>query len=142
MKAKCISSDGNILSEKYHKIGFTGDSKFDIEIDSEYSIYGVCWWRDLLLFLVYDSTCSPNWYPSEFFKVFEDRVPNNWRFTTYNKDEYSVKAVLGYPELLNESHYNGLIEREESALEFFRQIKSEIDLAQLHDPKLRNYPYY
>jgi hypothetical protein len=123
MKAKCIASNGIKLSKQCHDIGFTSDSNFDIKLDSEYIIYGVCIWRQVILYLLEDDTSYPNWYPSELFLLTLNQVPTNWKFATYQGDEYSVKAVLGYPALISESHYTGLIEREEKALKIFKEMK-------------------
>jgi hypothetical protein len=123
MKAKCINSSGIELSKQCHDLGFTPDSKFDIRLDSEYIIYGICIWRQVILYLLEDDTFSPNWYPSGLFYLILNQVPTNWQFATYEGDEYSVKAVLGYPDLINESHYTGLIERDEKALKIFQEMK-------------------
>jgi hypothetical protein len=127
MKVKCISTDGKTLPQECHNLGYTNDSVFNIRINSEYAIYGVCWWRGILLYLACDETLKPNWYPANLFSIIETKVPENWEFNTINSDEYSTKVVLGYPELLIESHYNGLIERNQDDLKIFYREKSIVD---------------
>jgi hypothetical protein len=127
MKLKCICDNGENLLEGHHSIGFTSNSVFDIALNIEYIAYGACVWRGLVLYLIHDNTDNPNWYPAELFEVIDNQLSIYWKFITYNKDEYSVKAILGYPELLEENHYNGIIERIPNELEIFYEAKAYID---------------
>lgn len=128
MKVECININGELLSDDYRIAGFTKQTIFDVNLSSEYVIYGVCIWRKLVLFLVVDETSKPNWYPAGLFKVVDTQFPSSWQFTRYNnKDERHVEAILGYPELLEKDHYIGLIEREEDALKIFYKRKFDID---------------
>lgn len=133
MKIKANHSDGKNLSQECLELGFTPESKFDFRSGQEFFVYGVCLWRNILLYLICDNTPNPNWYPSELFEVKCSHIPPGWEFTTYEKDEYSIKAVLGYSELLHQSHYTGIIERNPDALEIFYKVKSEIDSTYLGD---------
>lgn len=129
MKIQCKSSDGKKLSNKCQELGFTVNSDFDITLDREYVVYGVCIWRNVILYLISDDIDNPNWYPAELFSVIDSKISDGWSFTTYDDGEYDVEATLGYPQLLDKSHYVKLIERESEALKIFFQEKSRMDLA-------------
>lgn len=124
MKVICKFCDGQKLSKKHLQAGFSNDTSFDVGINSEYLVYGVSIWRNIIFYLICDDYKLPNWYPAEIFKLIDSHIPNNWKFTfNENSDEYSVEAIFGYPELIDiEDHYVGLIERDKVALEIFANL--------------------
>lgn len=119
--------DGSKLSQECREVGFSEETSFDVSLDIEYVVYGISFWRKIIFYLICDDYKLPNWYPSEIFKIVNNDIPNNWKFVTKeNSNEYSVKALLGYPELIEiEEHYAGLIERDKVALDIFANVASK-----------------
>lgn len=127
MKVICEFSNGQNLSEEYWEIGFSKKTIFDVNIGSEYLVYGISLWRKQFFYLICDEYNLPNWYPAEIFKVVDNRISKNWKFKLSEfYDEYSVEALIGYPELIDiENHYAELIERDSEALKIFANLMVE-----------------
>lgn len=77
----------------------------------------------------YDSppTLRPDWYPIGLFSIEDPRVPEGWEFSTtlqFSEDPTSSTNVIarwGYSLLVHsDEHWEGLIERDPSALAAFR----------------------
>ncbi|WP_107670452.1 hypothetical protein [Cyanothece sp. BG0011] len=126
MKIKYIFFDDYRFSEEHYAVGFSNETKFDITPNYEYEVYGMCIWRKILMYLLCDDYNLPCFYPSELFKVVQYELPTYWKFTTYDNDEYSAKAIWGYPELVDDdNHYIALQERDKAALKIFLDMKSK-----------------
>ncbi|MBL7498707.1 hypothetical protein [Frankia nepalensis] len=55
----------------------------------------------------------------EMFEVVDSRLPPGWLFTSYPNSDF-LQAIWGYGELvMDEFHYDALLEREENALMIF-----------------------
>ncbi|MBC8624049.1 phosphoribosylaminoimidazole synthetase [Bacillus paralicheniformis] len=127
MKVKCKMNTGLELSEKTYEIGYSPETIFDLKKEEQYSVYGICEWNSSLHFLIKGEEDNfPSWYPSELFEVTEKQLPLEWYF---NLDRHNdISAVWGYKELvMDESHFDGLMERENDALKVFLERKKEID---------------
>jgi len=128
MQIKCISTDGGPLAKEFPTLGFSAETKFHIDKNQIYTAYGLSYWRRALFYLIVDNTELPNWYPSDLFEVTDGRLPNNWQFKSYTSYGSSpMEATLGYPELLDEKHAVGLIEREPVAAAVFYKARVAID---------------
>ncbi len=121
MKVKAVSTNASSLPERYYASGYTRSSVFHIAVEQEYQVYGICVLKDILLYLIVDSTQRPNWYPSYLFRVTDSRIPDDWHYAHFDEDTMGgPSAVWGYKELAtDQDHYNGLVERRENAMELF-----------------------
>ena len=129
MIVKCLYKTISNLSDDYLQAGYTKESVFDIKLESEYTIYGISLWKGITLYLVFDETNMPNWYPANLFCITDKSIPPNWFFSfEYENINDAVHSILGYKELIDiESHFNDLIDRKKSALEIFYKRKHQID---------------
>lgn len=130
MKVTCKANSGENLTEKALSIGNIPKTKFNLVISHSYNVYGICVWNEVLHYLLigHDNS-APSWYPAELFDVSEHLLPIEWYFNYYgHKQGYELSAIWGYKELaLDESHYDGLLERDGEALEVFLKRKREMD---------------
>ena len=127
MKVVCTSNSGGSLSDKYLKSGYTDSSVFDLQPQLEYSVYGICIWRNLLLYLVVGEGSLPHWDPAELFQVIDSRIPESWYFAFFGYSE-ELNAIWGYSELVNnEKYFDQLSNLEDPAVEIFHVRKREID---------------
>jgi len=133
MKVKCIFNTGEGLSQKTLDAGYKKDSKFNVEIGVEYTVYSMILWGGSLdcLLSPNDSEC-PSWYPAELFKVTNHLLPFVWyfNFEEYKnyKGEIAQKAIWGYKEMVSDSdHHIALTESKPEALNVFQKRKRQID---------------
>jgi len=134
MRVRCIANTGSDLSEKSLDAGFSASSQFSIDIGGIYIVYAVNLWNGVISYLVDLSgnppkwLSMPRWNPAELFEIVDNRIPPNWcfDFRGYRKD-YPLNAICGYPELLDEDHYDNLLEGEEEAMFVFLKRKKEVD---------------
>ena len=133
MKVKCIFNTGEGLSQKTLDMGYEKDSKFNIEIGKEYTVYSMIMWNDSLDYLIMgESSDFPTWLPSELFEVVNHLLPMIWYYTFDKYKNYkgqdSFKAVWGYKEMVSDSeHYISLEEGNREALEIFSKRKRQLD---------------
>ncbi|BBW98643.1 phosphoribosylaminoimidazole synthetase [Geobacillus icigianus] len=127
MKARCIANTGKDISEKALSIGYSTETVFELEIGRVYTVYGVCLWRDSLHYLIKGEEHNyPSWYPSELFDVSDRLLPVEWYYDYFRACD--ITAIWGYKELVeDDSHFDGLMERDNKALEVFLKRKQEID---------------
>ena len=92
---------------------------------------GVGWWAEAhptyLLFPI--DEMLPSWLPADLFEVIDQRLPFEWYFRYFSdKPSNQIKILIGYKELvLDEAHYNDLIEVDRKAIRIFLTRKKEID---------------
>lgn len=125
MRVLCIFSEGQDLSTKILEAIPYGDKIFFLKINEQYGVYGMTIWAGVLHYLVVDVWGRPSWFPAELFAVIDDLIPDNFHFKFYRK--YDISAVWGYKELLDEQHYDRLIERQEKDLAIFFNNKKILD---------------
>jgi len=131
MKVKCVANSGEDLSEQTIKLGYSKDSKFNIEIGETYNVYSMTMWKGSLDYLLCSKE-TPSWFPAELFEVTDYLLPFMWFFTfdKYKnyKGEESQMAIWGYKEMISDSeHYVALTEGKPEALEVFFERKRQID---------------
>jgi len=120
MMVKCLTDKGHDLPDDYRGLYFTGDTIFHVRVDEEYEVYEMAVFNSSLIALVVDSTGRPNWYPIEFFKVSEPRMPSGWLFARRAGDAAGMTAVWGHPRLVGDQGLDeALASHEEDALRIF-----------------------
>jgi hypothetical protein len=105
-------------------------SKFDLELENEYIVYGISWWNGVVYYLLIGEGKYPHWYPSELFTVSQNAIPGNWFFTTFGDSEKNgLQAILSYNEMVNnlDEHYDSLMEYEPEATKIFFARVDEIN---------------
>ena len=136
MRVVCIFNEGINLSNKTLDVVYREDSIFFLKINEQYSVYGMAVWVGVLHYLVIDIWGLPSWFPAQLFAVLDDAIPATFHFKFYRK--YEISAVWGYKELLDEQHYDRLIERQDDDLKIFFLHKEIID--QSESIKHKNIP--
>lgn len=123
MRVLSIFNDGSNLSHKiFDVIPQYSDTIFFLTINNHYTVYGMAIWVGVLHYLVIDTWGRPSWFPAGLFAVIDDTMPDCFHFKFYRK--YDISAIWGYKALLDEKHYDGLIERQdEDLLIFFNNTK-------------------
>ncbi len=108
------------LDERHAKVGYTAESRIDLDKGAEYEVCAMAVWNGLIMYLVFDRTELPNWYPVELFSVSDHTLPPDWSADVYGPRE-QLQAIWGYREIvLDENHYDALIERDPAAIEIAR----------------------
>lgn len=137
MRVSCVKNKGEDLTKATIDLGgYTLGTNFagELKVNTVYTVYGISLWMSSLHYLLIgeDDNC-PDWYPSELFEVIDKRLPFEWFFTRLKESEISnVKAIWGYEELvMDEDHYDDLVERKIDAFEVFLKRKKDID--EYHD---------
>src|SRR5579862_6518751 len=130
MNALCIFNTGSDLSAKTLDVIYSPESIFSLKINTQYTVYGMAIWAGVVHYLVLDTWIRPSWFPGELFAVIDDALPADFHFKLYRK--YDISAVWGYKELLNDAHYDGLIERQDKDLEVFFAYKNSLDQQNTH----------
>src|SRR5690625_2268035 len=126
MKVECKANLGTDLLKTTYEIGYTGETIFDLEKHKLYIVYGICHWKNSLHYLIEDENHLPSWFPVELFTITDNQLPLEWYFSYYEKEE--ISAIWGYKEIVvNESHFDSLMEREKNALNTFWTRKHEIN---------------
>jgi hypothetical protein len=128
MKVKCIANTGDkLLLTTINNSGDTIETKYPIKIGELYVIYGQHIYNNVLSYLLIGTYENlPSWYPAELFEVKDTVIPMEWY---YQYDSQSIlSAIWGYNELvLDENHYDSLLEREDEGIRIFLKRKKEID---------------
>lgn len=129
MRVECLFNRGGNLSDPYFQRGYTNESVFDLKVKNEYTVYGICLWGGVTIYLINDEIKMPNWYPAPAFRIIDNRIPKNWYFSFESEQiEDAVHSIVGYSELIeNESHFNDLNKKLNNALSIFYKRKSQID---------------
>ena len=130
MKVKCIGNSGNDLSSITLASGHLQTTKFSLKIEEIYMVYGISVWKGIIHYLTMDKfNTVPSWYPAELFIIIDNLLPIEWYYKYFNSNKYfDVSALWGYKELvLDENHYDDLIERKAEAITVFLNRKKEID---------------
>lgn len=125
MVVLCIYNEGQYLSNKTLEVIKYDDTLFFLKINEQYTVYGMAIWAGVLHYLVVDIWGRPSWFPAGLFAVLEDIIPEHFHFKFYRK--YELSAVWGYRELLDEQHYDCLIERQDEDLAIFFANKKILD---------------
>jgi len=132
MKVKCLYNTGEVLMGYPSKpMGITKSTEYGLlKIDKEYIVMGIILGEGVLGYLIDDggiiSAC-----PYQLFEIKENKLPPNWYFKAFAEGEgvYPYQeAIWGYKELvLNEGHYEKLIEQEDEAMRIYFRRKVEFE---------------
>ena len=126
MRVRAVANTGHALSEQHFHTGWTARSRFDLTLNQEYDVYGICLVGDLLEYLVEDNSKMPQWYPAAAFELSDDRVSQEWHFRIFPPDS-AVTAVWGYRELTDEGYFDALADHNFDALRIFREKRIHRD---------------
>src|SRR5260370_10258342 len=130
VKVKSIYRAGSKIPESLLALGNTPSSQFHIPWGTVYMVYGMCLLKDVIKYLIIeDGIYRPDWFPTIFFEVIDNRLPLDWHYSFWGKDSQAqVQAVWGYAELNDGgTHFDALMEREPEALRLFEQRRTEMD---------------
>jgi len=120
MRVICISKTGESLSDQVIRLGYTLESNFSLSVGTEYEAFAMSLWCGVILLLLADEDHLPNWFPMELFSLSDSGIPAAWSFLPSLANEKGFQALWGYERLINDtSHYEGLIERDPTALRHF-----------------------
>jgi hypothetical protein len=129
MKVEYIKSTGEI-PEDMKKLGYSPNVELHLSYKTEYKVYGITSWIDVILYLIYpDREDLPSWHPACLFSIIDSSIPFDWYFRYFeNNSDHSVKFIIGYKELaLDTKHYDGLIDRNRDEIKVFLNRKREMD---------------
>jgi len=128
MLVKCIGNTGECIDKATKKWGDSISTKYPLKTGENYVIYGQFVCEGIIQYLVLGTYENlPSWYPAELFEMVENATSIEWYFKFKGYSNIPI-AVWGYKELvLDDAHYNSLIEREPKAIEIFLKRKKEID---------------
>jgi hypothetical protein len=130
MKIKCITNKARIAFEGTDlPFGTSTNSVYGVDVGSIYSVVGMHLYKGALSYFIFNES-YPSLYPFQLFEIVDSKLPNNWHFRQikFNEPDYiHTHAVWGYYEFcFDQSHYEGLIENEPSALLIFHQRLNEM----------------
>lgn len=133
MIVRCISNTGQGLIKVTTDFGYTVDTKFDFEIGSIYTVYGISSIEGRWGYLFSKKTDEwPGWWPAELFEVIDKYLLpifySDIRLRENYKEGENIFAIFGYKEMVFDLwHYDKLNDRHHDVLEIFFKRKSEID---------------
>lgn len=100
-------------------LAYNRDAVARLTVETQYRVCAMSLYAGSVMVLVCADTGLPDWYPIQLFRVEDSSIPNEWRFAFY-RDSAHLQALWGYEDMIDdESHYDGLLEREVRALEKF-----------------------
>jgi hypothetical protein len=128
MRVRCIANKGAVLPTD---LGYFPEAEFDIEIGKSYVVYGMCFRRHEVKYLINPGDeARPNWYPVNLFEIENSKLPTFWEFSFVPEhQEYGVPGIWGYEELARSpEHFDGLVERDPAAIAVFLINKRRTEL--------------
>jgi hypothetical protein len=130
MRVLCNAKKARMSPKERPMAAFETESEFDLTISKEYTVFATAIWDTMILLLLADDYGLPNWHPVEIFSLTENRLPDDWFFSTTVANEHGVQAILGYKRLIEDpTHYEALLERDQSALNIFNQERARKETA-------------
>jgi len=121
---------GKDLPLRTLEVGDLPSTEYQLRIGDEYVVYSISIWNGAIYYLTKDKYMTlPSWYPADLFTVIDNLLPLEWYFSYHGfKENWKLNAIWGYKEIaLDEKHYEGLIEREDTAIRIFLKRKQEIE---------------
>lgn len=121
MIVRCVRNQGESPpATEYRGLYYTESTTFDVKPGRDYVVHAMALFNYGLIVLLADETERPNWYPIELFEVLDDSLPADWHVAFTGGGEGDLQALWGYRALIEDpTHYEGLIEREPSAMRDF-----------------------
>jgi hypothetical protein len=139
MRIRCVYNTGEALrayetkslsKNEFGRFGETGYTEYGIEISKEYLVMGMIFGEGTLDYLIDDGGYISA-YPYPLFVVIDNKLPSSWFFkslTNTHKNYPYQEAILGYYELvLEDSHYEKLVDGEEDACRIYFRRKIELE---------------
>jgi hypothetical protein len=127
MKVECIANHVSELPPRYAAdFGLAKEAEYELKKGDIYRVHGICLDGGLLFYLVLSDSVNapycPEWCYSDFFRVIDGSLDENWVFSKINElPSGVVEAVIGYPELTDRSsHFEDLTERKSEAMLIFQ----------------------
>lgn len=111
-------------------LGYSLQSDFHLKTGEVYTVYGVMVYKGLFFYLIIPTDeFLPSWEPASLFTIIDHRLPFEWYLSSFDESRSGyVEFLLGYKELvLEENHYDSLLERDKAAIAVFLTRKKEID---------------
>jgi len=131
MRVTCKINSGKLLPDQLLKIGYSCNSEFSVSIGVTYETFAMSLWRAVICVLLSNNHGLPSWFPIEIFDVSDSTLPTNWLFFSSPGNHEGLQALWGYERIIvDESHYDALLERDPDALRIFydeREIISRLD---------------
>lgn len=133
MIVRCISNTGQDLAKETTIVSYSPETKFNFEIGSIYTVYGICSIENTWDYLFSKGPEEwPVWWPADLFEVIDNYLPpifySEIRLRENYKGEKNVLAIFGYKEMvMNIMHHDNLNNRDSEALKIFFKRKAEID---------------
>ncbi|MDD2628149.1 MAG: hypothetical protein PHR25_01250 [Clostridia bacterium] len=119
--------DDNYYAVEYGYYNDFGDKKFDINLNVEYEVYGIMFYKGKTRYLVICEGISvPQWILDDMFEIVDYRFPYNWYCNTFISDNLQG-TVIGYKELTDYQHLLGLMFNYEKDVKKFLDIKEKIE---------------
>jgi|GEM_PF-3465647 len=121
MRVKCVTNECYFrFSTDVNKGNKRKESTQEIVVGKEYTVYGMVMFDFSLYYLIVSSINRPSFLRADYFQIEDSSLSEDWVFAYKGQEKLSVQAIWGYRLLVeSESHYNGLIERERSELDYF-----------------------
>lgn len=103
----------------------------EIQINKEYLVYSVQCFDNKVFHCILEEEVddlSPRPYEADFFEIIDPRLSSYWKFNFYHYLDETVKAVLAYPEWLeNPVHFENLVDGDPEAQAIFNKYKILMD---------------
>lgn len=116
MVVVCVARRASVPASS---VAYNPHAVTDVTIGSNYLVAAISIYVGLVMVLIRDDTHLPSRYPMEMFDVADSRLPSDWFFVNYPDSDF-LQAIWGYEELVvDEFHYDALLEREDDALAIF-----------------------
>jgi hypothetical protein len=131
MRVKCLSNLGTDLPETCRdpQSGFREDTKFAVELNKEYQVYGFTLFLGHIWYYLCDEhfTYYPRWNPAPLFEVTDGRLSKYWVFG-YDRGVSKPRVIVAFPEWANDPYYyDKLSDGQKAAVEVFRNYKRLLD---------------
>jgi len=135
MKIKCIYNKWPDVPKDIFPINdFSNkESDFYIEIDAEYTVYGMTVRNGCIWYYTRDKafTYFPRWKPSYFFEVVDPRLSRYWIYSCKKFKNYSqAHPIITFPQWADNhpDFYDMLSDGEEKEVMIFKTYKELMDL--------------
>lgn len=102
-------------------------SGYSLTISSEYTVYGMLFYKNELRYLIADDDNMPGFFPADLFEITERYVLLDWEMNVFTIDSEKL-YVIGYTELVsNYSQLRDLIDGDSCAVRDFLEYKESLE---------------
>ena len=134
LKTSDTNRFSNLSLQKYLHANEKPEERFTMTLDKIYVVYGLAYSKDghILFLLINDNKSYPDFYPSEFFEVVDDRVSKYWvgyPQSTYSKSCVFLDRVISFDEAAHRPFFfDDLLNDVKAATQTFKIMKEKIDI--------------